>query len=116
MSFQPISSAPRTSEHTTALTWASDDPVSSFNTTEPAQRTCPLPNTKSLSLLLLLNFISCFWSRSKLMIVELDPESGSALMEKLDPWLSTWDTVTLSFGVGVGRLADDDVIHTAIEV
>ena len=58
--------------------------------------------------------IPCFWSRSKLMIVELDPESGSALMGKLDPWLSTWDTVTLSFGVG--RLADDDVIHTAMDV
>ena len=50
------------------------------------------------------------------MIVELDPESGSALMEKLDlvPLsMSSCETVTCSFGVG--RL-DDDVIHTAIEV
>ena len=47
------------------------------------------------------------------MIVEVAPESGSALMEKLVPWLSTWDTVTRTFGVG---LLFDDVIHTAIEV
>ena len=48
------------------------------------------------------------------MIVELDPESGSALMEKLDlVHLSSCETVTRTFGVG--RL-DNDVIHTVIEV
>ena len=49
------------------------------------------------------------------MIEELAPESGSALMEKLVlvP-LSSFETVTRIFGVG--RLADDDDKHTAIDV
>ena len=63
-------------------------------------------------MLFLSNLIPCLWRRSKLTIVELAPESGSALMEKLVLW-SSWDTVTRTFGVG---LLFDDVIHTAMDV
>ena len=62
----------------------------------------------------MLNSIPCFWSKSKLMIETLAPESGRASMEKLVlVLLSSWDTVTRTFGVD---LLDDDVMHTAMEV